>query len=497
MLYYPEKGNVKNIDTNDWHPFICKRRELRKPKKLYLIFGINIGNRSQDGMLIYSNSRLIKMYEKVGPQLKSDSLETRFGAGAVGMVNMPLEAMEPTHNKQAFVNVKEYNRLLRAMRHCLLQYWKDTGISQKGVVSFWNEFGYLSDKWSEKPLDAVQYRRKRAMEVPAIVQCDICLKWRILSSSADAKNGDHSGIWICIYNPNPLENKCNRPEHLPSIPLGTLNKPAQLPNDKEKLLLESIQRHQKKLENLQSQRPHLIEPHTSVHSKESTGTAKKTQKERAQTTAQQRHVFHRESSVLSICRRKKYEQKPGKINLRRWKITEHRFPSQKTDRPHQQQKHVISLLEKVEDHRVSLVCPPEVKSKQTSQEHSEVVEIVAEDNDPDIICVIDSECETEDLPNYGESNERLWLNKDLCGGKCKWPDIQTCICLDQMDPAKIKGNNVPPSKVESSLAEDLKEHAERKVQVIMQSAATAKLTESLQSLSGKKTVEILTSHLRL
>lgn len=25
--------------------------------------------------------------------------------------------------------------------------------------------------------------------------------------------------------------------------------------------------------------------------------------------------------------------------------------------------------------------------------------------------VIDSECETEDLPNYGESNERLWLNK--------------------------------------------------------------------------------------
>ncbi|XP_019379460.1 PREDICTED: MORC family CW-type zinc finger protein 1, partial [Gavialis gangeticus] len=491
FLQYLEKGNVKNIDTNNWHPFICKRQELRKPKKLYLIFGINIGNRSQDGMLIYSNNRLIKMYEKLGPQLKPDSC---FGAGAVGMVNMPLEAMEPTHNKQAFVNIKEYNRLLRAMRHCLLQYWKDTGISQKGVVSFWNEFGYLSDKWSEKPLDVVQYRRKRAMEVPAIVQCDICLKWRILASSTDAENGDHSGIWICTYNPNPLENKCHRPEHLPSIPLGTLNKPAQLPNDKEKLLLESIQRHQKKLENLQSQRPHLIEPHTSVHSEESTGAAKKTQKERAQTTVQQRHVFHRESSVLSVYRRKKYEQKAEKMSLRRWKITEQRLPSQKTDRPHQQQKHVISLLEK--DHEVSLICPPEVKNKQTSQEQSEVVEIVGEDNDPDIIYVIDSECETEDLPNYGESNERLWLNKDLFEGKCKWPDIQTRICLDQMDPTKIKGNNVPPSKVESSLAEDLKEHAERKVQVIMQSAATAKLTESPQSLSGKKTVEILTSHLR-
>jgi len=43
-------------------------RALRDPKSLTFVFGINIDNRSQDGMFIYNCSRLIKMYQKVGPQ---------------------------------------------------------------------------------------------------------------------------------------------------------------------------------------------------------------------------------------------------------------------------------------------------------------------------------------------------------------------------------------------------------------------------------------------
>jgi len=46
--------------------FVC--RALRDPKSLTFVFGINIDNRSQDGMFIYNCSRLIKMYQKVGPQ---------------------------------------------------------------------------------------------------------------------------------------------------------------------------------------------------------------------------------------------------------------------------------------------------------------------------------------------------------------------------------------------------------------------------------------------
>uniref|UniRef100_A0A452J7H1 CW-type domain-containing protein n=1 Tax=Gopherus agassizii TaxID=38772 RepID=A0A452J7H1_9SAUR len=189
-------------------------RELRRPKKLYLIFGINIENRSQDGMFIYNNSRLVRMYEKVGPHLKQGSC-----GGAVGMVDVPLEALEPTHNKQAFVNVKEYNHLLTSMEHYLIQYWKDIGISKSLLFSL----------------------------------AYICLKWRVLSSSTDIENKDHCGIWTCEMIPGPLENKCNRPERLPSIPLGTLNRLSLSPNAKEKFLIDSIQRHQKKLENLQSQ----------------------------------------------------------------------------------------------------------------------------------------------------------------------------------------------------------------------------------------------------
>ncbi|XP_065430725.1 MORC family CW-type zinc finger protein 1 isoform X4 [Chrysemys picta bellii] len=445
-----------------------KQRELRRPKKLYLIFGINIENRSQDGMFIYNNSRLVRMYEKVGPHLKQGS---RFSSGAVGMVDVPLEVMEPTHNKQAFVNVKEYNHLLTSMEHYLIQYWKDMGISQKGVTSFWNAFGYLSDKWLEKPSDAIQYKRRRAMEIPALVQCDICLKWRVLSSSTDIENKDHRGIWTCEMIPGPQENKCNRPERLPSIPLGTLNRLSLSPNEKEKLLLDSIQRHQRKLENLQSQK-----------------------NESVQKTVSQRNAFHREpapsSSCLDNCGRKQHVQKRGP---KRWDISEHRVISQKKARPREGQIPPVSLLEK--DHRVSLV--PLSESQHMLLEKSEVAKIKKEESDPEIICVMVSEDETENLSKCGESKEFLRLNKGSFGGKQKQCDLQRYICFDQKDATKIKGNNVPSSKLESALAEDQKGCAEGKVQVAMQeTGAVAHIGESSQCMSGKKTVETLTSLLR-
>ena len=58
----------------------------------------------------------------------------RLGAGVVGIVNIPLEIMEPSHNKQEFLNVQEYNHLLRVMGQYLVQYCKDTGISEYSVV---------------------------------------------------------------------------------------------------------------------------------------------------------------------------------------------------------------------------------------------------------------------------------------------------------------------------------------------------------------------------
>lgn len=44
-------------------------RALKEPKELNFIFGVNIEQRDLDGMFVYNCSRLIKMYEKTGPQL--------------------------------------------------------------------------------------------------------------------------------------------------------------------------------------------------------------------------------------------------------------------------------------------------------------------------------------------------------------------------------------------------------------------------------------------
>ena len=59
---------------------------------------------------------------------------SRLGAGVVGIVNLPLEIMEPSHNKQEFLNVHEYNHLLKVMGRYLVQYCKDTGISEYSVA---------------------------------------------------------------------------------------------------------------------------------------------------------------------------------------------------------------------------------------------------------------------------------------------------------------------------------------------------------------------------
>lgn len=45
-------------------------RALKEPKELNFIFGVNIEQRDLDGMFVYNCSRLIKMYEKTGPQLE-------------------------------------------------------------------------------------------------------------------------------------------------------------------------------------------------------------------------------------------------------------------------------------------------------------------------------------------------------------------------------------------------------------------------------------------
>ncbi|XP_060105054.1 ATPase MORC2 [Heteronotia binoei] len=228
----------------------AKQQALKEPKELNFIFGVNIEQRYLDGMFVYNCSRLIKMYEKVGPQLEGGMA----CGGVVGVVDVPYLVLEPTHNKQDFADAKEYRHLLRAMGEHLAQYWKDIEIAQKGISKFWDDFGYLSANWNQPPSDELRYKRRRAMEIPTTIQCDMCLKWRTLPFQLSSVEQESPDTWVCAMNPNPEQDRCDAPEQKQKVPLSILKK-EKSQEDKQKELTDKIRQQQEKLEALQKTTP--------------------------------------------------------------------------------------------------------------------------------------------------------------------------------------------------------------------------------------------------
>ncbi|XP_066546211.1 ATPase MORC2 isoform X2 [Amia ocellicauda] len=225
----------------------AKQKALKEPKELCFIFGVNIDQRELDGMFVYNCSRLIKMYEKVGPQLEGGMA----CGGVVGVVDVPYLVLEPTHNKQDFADAKEYRHLLKAMGEHLAQYWKDISIAQKGIVKFWDEFGYLSANWSQPPSSELRYKRRRAMEIPITIQCDKCLKWRTLLFQLEAVDKQYPDTWVCSMNPDSSQNRCETLEQKQNLPVGVMRKELKSTEEKQKQLSEKIRLQQEKLETLQ------------------------------------------------------------------------------------------------------------------------------------------------------------------------------------------------------------------------------------------------------
>ncbi|XP_042297970.1 ATPase MORC2 isoform X2 [Sceloporus undulatus] len=228
----------------------AKQRALKEPKELNFVFGVNIEQRHLDGMFIYNCSRLIKMYEKVGPQLEGGMA----CGGVVGVVDVPYLVLEPTHNKQDFADAKEYRHLLRAMGEHLAQYWKDVEIAQKGISKFWDDFGYLSASWNQPPSNELRYKRRRSMEIPTTIQCDVCLKWRTLPFQLSSVEQEYPDTWVCSMNPDPKQDKCEAPEQKQKVPLSLLRKTKSQEN-KQKELTDKIRQQQEKLEALQKTTP--------------------------------------------------------------------------------------------------------------------------------------------------------------------------------------------------------------------------------------------------
>ena len=224
-----------------------KEKSLKDPKTLQFIFGVNLENRIHDGVFVYNCSRLIKMYEKVGPQTDGGV----FCSGIMGIVDIPYLVLEPTHNKQDFADNREYRHMLKAMGEHMEQYWKDIGIGSQGVTNFWENFGYVSHSWKDPPSEDVKFMRKRAMQINTTLQCDNCLKWRMLPFSSNNISKDFNDDWVCDMNPDVQHNRCSQAEQKMNIQEGSLKKAVRTQEQKQKDIEEDIRRKTEQLEKIQ------------------------------------------------------------------------------------------------------------------------------------------------------------------------------------------------------------------------------------------------------
>ncbi|VDL95436.1 unnamed protein product [Schistocephalus solidus] len=242
-------AELRNLVTLRQNTVARKQKALKEPKTLTFYFGMNVVNRACDGMFIYNCSRLIKMYQRIGPQQDS-SMMCR---GVVGIVDVPYMVLEPTHNKQDFADAKEFRQLMRAMADHLMQYWDDLAIDKNGsedINRFWKSFGYLSARWRDPPSNEEKYARKRYSCVSICVQCDKCLRWRVLPYSQNQIGRDVPDNWQCRDNPDQKHRRCDAPEEDMNPPLGVLKRKIKTKEQRQAELEAQIRKKQEELEQI-------------------------------------------------------------------------------------------------------------------------------------------------------------------------------------------------------------------------------------------------------
>ncbi|KAM4889032.1 MORC family CW-type zinc finger protein 1 [Thomomys bottae] len=437
-----------------------KQRESRKARTLSLFFGVNIENQSQAGMFIYSNNRLIKMYEKVGPQLKLKSL---LGAGVVGIVNIPLEIMELSHNKQEFLNVQEYNHLLRVMGQYLVQYCKDTGMSNRNLTMFWNDLRYQHNKDMEKSSEA-QYQRRQAMAIPFMLQCDLCLKWRVLPYPTDFQEMEFLDMWICAKNPNLSENSCDKVERLPSVPLGTMKTPSSWKSEREKQLRESIQRYQNKLAEM---KPQEI-----------------TQTQILRIASDNLKHGYRSSLEFSVNQKDQKRNPEGGDTYREY-VPKTKIMKESICKP-QQQRDAAALPENVklaQRSQVSLWATKRGQCLNLTQEGQVLVDIESSNSNQDVIMILDDDIDIalkQEKPEVSlENREKKEPYNDTPAIKGKYP------LLNQKSLPSVPREDISPcSGHAASVSVSAGDHV-----------SSSRMTSS-QNSSVKETVRKLTSNLR-
>ncbi|XP_058845237.1 MORC family CW-type zinc finger protein 4-like isoform X1 [Acipenser ruthenus] len=173
--------SLANIEHDVYKPnFINKR--------VRITFGFNYKNKEHYGIMMYHNNRLIKSYEKVGCQIKSNTRGT--GVGVIGVIECNF--LKPAHNKQDFEYTKEYRLTLAALGLKLNDYWKVK----------------KANKLQDQVEDNKKTEETQGNPDQHWVQCEECLKWRKLPFTEEPVPEP----WYCHLNPDPKCRSCIDPE---------------------------------------------------------------------------------------------------------------------------------------------------------------------------------------------------------------------------------------------------------------------------------------------
>lgn len=193
------------------------QKNFNEPKSLEFVFGVNVHNRAADGLFIYNCHRLIVMHQHTKQQKSTNEFR-----GIVGIVDVPRLVLEPTHNKQHFVDKREELILMNELGVHMEYYLKDLKkhINKSLNIDFWRPYGYTDMNFNFLPSDEDQYKRKRIQNTCLLVQCDNenCLKWRTLAWNRKNIEPDFPpDNWQCLNNSEVGKDSCRYPESVNAI----------------------------------------------------------------------------------------------------------------------------------------------------------------------------------------------------------------------------------------------------------------------------------------
>ncbi|XP_070832539.1 MORC family CW-type zinc finger protein 3-like [Chaetodon trifascialis] len=152
-------------------------------QRVPITFGYNTKSKDQYGIMMYHKNRLIKAYERVGCQLKANNN----GVGVIGVIECNF--LDPTHNKQSFMETDKYRKTMSNLALKLDEYWKEMCYKRKTAHP------------NSIPVEDAMKRPDQNW-----VQCDDCLKWRKLPDGIDVSKLPDK--WYCHKNPDPQFRNC-------------------------------------------------------------------------------------------------------------------------------------------------------------------------------------------------------------------------------------------------------------------------------------------------